>query len=67
MEWSAARLKFGVLAGASKEQSTSAENSTADHGLSGRSFGELCRIGFALTWPIALVGAGILIVLLLKH
>ncbi len=38
--------------------------------LSAHSFGELCRIGFALTWPVAAVGllvAGVLLALLLRR
>ena len=34
------------------------------------SFGELCRLGFALTWPLAgvvLLALGVLLALLLRH
>jgi hypothetical protein len=58
MEWNAARLKFGVLsapatAGAEAEAAGPA-SVPAIFGT--RSFGELCRVGFALTWPLAAVG-----------
>jgi hypothetical protein len=35
--------------------------------LAERSFLELCRFGFALTWPMAAIGLMILLVLLLKR
>jgi hypothetical protein len=57
MEWNAARLKFELLAGARPD--TEKASATADLGQPARllncSFGELCRLGFALTWPIAAV------------
>jgi hypothetical protein len=69
MEWNSARMKFASLSEAppdSKElpnQTTSAEPP-----LAGYSFGQLCRLGFALTWPLAAVAgflAAALIVFLL--
>ena len=57
MEWNAARLKFSILSGALKDETTA----TADAGestqglLAGRSFGQLCKLGLALTWPLAIV------------
>jgi hypothetical protein len=66
MEWNGARLKWPVLEG---------EPPTSHGGVLGRivpgaggalsggqSFRELCQIGFALTWPLALVALGALVV-----
>jgi len=70
MEWNSARLKFTILSGPAPEQPAAApaQTSPAAPILGTYSFGELCRFGFALTWPIALVillgMAGILAVLL---
>jgi chromosome segregation ATPase len=64
MEYNGARLKFPVLSGAAAQAAASAESGPAGGVapalISGRSFGELCRLGFALTWPVALVGVAIL-------
>jgi len=69
MEWNAARLKFAVLSG-----DTAAENAAppaATHPveaiLQQRSYAELCKLGLALTWPLALAALAIFAVLLLRH
>ena len=69
MEWNAARLKFPVLSGPRPEDvvAESAEGAPATSPLGAHSFGELCRIGFALTWPLFLVALGLLVVLLLRR
>ena len=71
MEWNAARLKFAVLSGSAPEPAESEAMATvAPSALGARSFGELCRVGLALTWPLALVGLGalaILVALLLRR
>ena len=70
MEWNGARLKWPVLDGALP----TAPGSTAPagpakiqgHFLGAQSFGELCRLGFALTWPVAvavLLGAALMVLL----
>jgi hypothetical protein len=56
MEWNGARLKFPILtgekvAGSAPGAPTAAEPLTTGN----RSFGELCKLGLALTWPLALV------------
>jgi chromosome segregation ATPase len=72
MEWNAARLKFPVLSGqaaAGTEEKTPA-NAAAPSLFATCSFGELCRLGFALTWPIALVlvlAAGAFLAILLRR
>jgi len=54
MEWNSARLKFSVLSGIVPESAdpSKAANTSPDI-LAGRSIGELCKIGLALTWPLA--------------
>ena len=72
MEWNSARLKFAVLAGASQEPNLQDAPAAAPVTslLGTHSFGELCRLGFALTWPVAAVAlAGIIVLslILLRH
>jgi hypothetical protein len=70
MEWNAARLKFTVLAGVAREGGSAAPNAAPVQSLFGTySFGELCRLGFALTWPVAavLIVLAALLALLLHH
>jgi hypothetical protein len=73
MEWNAARLKLPVLAGAAGANSTGDEAETAPGApalLANRSLGELCRLGLALTWPLAVVGlvaAGLLAAALFRR
>ncbi len=72
MEWNAARLKFPLLSGRSP---TGAEPGPAAEApapalLGAYSFGELCRFGFAMTWPlatVALVALALLLAVLLRH
>ena len=69
MEWNSARLKFPILNGetAPLEAEPSAPESFAQNLMRERSYAELCKMGLALTWPIALVGAAIVLVLLLHR
>ena len=60
MEWNSARLKLPVLAGETKTQSTPERSSpfataATVSSLANMSFGQLCKIGLALTWPLLLV------------
>lgn len=55
MEWNAARLKFPLLSGPVKAPDLAPAVSEPLPLLSSMHFGELCRVGFALTWPLALV------------
>ncbi|HWX21418.1 MAG TPA: hypothetical protein VN578_16070 [Candidatus Binatia bacterium] len=71
MEWNAARLKFPVLSGQLQPSGATAPGPGAPPPslFATYSFGELCRLGFALTWPVAvaLLGlAGLLVALLRK-
>ena len=71
MEWNSCRLKFPVLSGASLENEKQAETDpTAKSLLNPRNFGELCKLGLALTWPLALVALlalGVLVAVLLSR
>jgi len=62
MEWNSARLKFPVLSGQAPEGQTAEAQAPARESLpmSGeRSFWSLCRVGLALTWPVALALLGV--------
>jgi chromosome segregation ATPase len=72
MEWNAARLKFSVLSGQAPEGGVSPANAAAPRSslLATQSFGELCRLGLALTWPLAvvvLIALGVLLAVLRRH
>ncbi len=71
MEWNSARLKFPVLSSVQAEAATQVPAPAMPLPImSPQSFGELCRVGFALTWPLALVvllGVVGLLVVLLRH
>src|SRR6267143_674782 len=62
MEWNGARLKFPVLCGQvpASDEPTPAASGAAPSLFATYTFGELCRLGFALTWPLAVVALGIL-------
>jgi hypothetical protein len=56
MEWNAARLKWPLLSGAqTPEQEPSPAENTAPPSLDSLGFLQLCRLGLALTWPLAIV------------
>jgi predicted nuclease with TOPRIM domain len=65
MEWSSARLKLPALAGETKTggDAPSPAPQPAVSPFAGMSLGELCKIGFAMTWPLVLVALGALAVL----
>jgi hypothetical protein len=72
MEWNAARLKFPALSGPIQGDAVPAPAAAAAPAspLVTGSFGELCRLGFALTWPLAAVvvlGLLLLLAVLLRH
>ena len=70
MEWNGARLKFPVLSAPIKEAAAAAPAPAASP-LAGMSMPELCRLGLAITWPlaaVALLALGVLVaVLLTRH
>lgn len=69
MEWNSARLKFAVLNQETSQPETTAPapENFAPELLRERSYAELCKMGLALTWPVALVGTAIVLVLLLHR
>lgn len=71
LEWNSARLKLDVLNDAKPavESEASKPVETAPT-LGAHSFGELCKMGLALTWPLALVALlalAFLVILVLRH
>jgi hypothetical protein len=72
MEWNSARLKLPALAGesAQKKSETGSAPQPAASPFANLSFGELCKIGLAMTWPlliVALGALGVFIAILLRH
>jgi hypothetical protein len=71
MEWNAARLKLSVLEGEAKKGAEAEEApAPAVSPFASLSVGELCKIGFAMTWPlalVALVALGVFIAVLMRH
>ena len=66
MEWNAARLKFPALTGPTAvEVAQAPENAAAADFLAEKSYADLCKLGLALTWPLALAGLGIFVLLLI--
>ena len=75
MEWNSARLKWPVLDGKAGEPAREGQpggRTAAGLGLAleGRSFMELCHLGLALTWPVALAallaGTAVAVILLTR-
>lgn len=66
MEWNSARLKFTLLSGKveGNGEGPPAPGGLTPSALAGLGFGQLCRLGLALTWPIAVVGVAALAVFL---
>jgi hypothetical protein len=67
MEWNAAQLKFAFLTAAAQAGPQSTAPKLPAPFLGTAELGQLCKIGFALTWPLLVLGLGILLVLLLRH
>jgi hypothetical protein len=71
MEWNSARLKFAVLSTPPPDAAGSQPGAGASGSpFAAYSFAELCRVGLALTWPlaaVALLGLAVLTALLLRH
>ncbi|MGH7977429.1 MAG: hypothetical protein ACREC8_12310 [Limisphaerales bacterium] len=62
MEWNSARLKLPALAGESapKKSETETAPPPAVSPFANLSFGQLCKIGLAMTWPLLLIALGAL-------
>jgi len=71
MEWNAARLRFPILSGRMETSADGDERPARPASLfEGRSLLELCKIGLALTWPlaaVALAALGLMVFLVLRH
>jgi hypothetical protein len=72
MEWNSARLKLPALAGESTQKKSETESAPQPivSPFANLSFGELCKIGLAMTWPlliVALGALGIFVAILLRH
>ena len=68
LEWNAARLKFPVLSGPPTPEAAAlpgVDNSLPNM-LQQQSWSQLCKLGLALTWPLALGAIAIVLVLLLR-
>jgi len=68
MEWNAARLKFPLLSGAAPAEpaAPAGGESNLESFLRQQSYFELCKMGLALTWPLALTALAIFVVLLFR-
>ena len=72
MEWNSAQLKFPVFSGQPQNADLATEaGETRSLPLANLRFGQLCRLGLAFTWPlavVALLALGVLVaLLLLRH
>jgi hypothetical protein len=77
MEHNSALQKFTILNGESVTPDKNTRNQSGGpsgfhlggHGLEQQSLGQLCKLGLALTWPLALVAliVGMLLVLVVRH
>lgn len=64
MEWNSARLKFPVLTGQPSADKAPGLPAAESPAFAGQSFPQLCKLGLAITWPLALIllaGFGLLI------
>jgi hypothetical protein len=67
MEWNAARLKFTILTGSSASPARTPPAKADAALLATTDLLHLCKIGFALTWPLVLLGLAIFLILLFRH
>jgi predicted nuclease with TOPRIM domain len=72
MEWNSSRLKFPVLSGQLNDPAAAAPDSEkpAASPFATQSLLGLCKLGLALTWPlaaVALLALGLLLAVLLRH
>ncbi len=64
LEWNSARIKWPVLDG---KHPIPGEPPPPPPTMKDLGFGALCRIGFAFTWPLLVLGSGLLAVLVLVY
>ena len=71
LEWNGARLKYPVLSGeVATRTSPSGLSPETEPLLAPKGFGELCKLGLAFTWPLALVALlalGVMVAILLRR
>jgi hypothetical protein len=70
MEWNSARVKFPVLAGVHNlPAETSKKDAAPQSPFADQSLAQLCKLGLALTWPLAAVVLliGLLMLQFLRH
>ncbi len=67
MEWNAARLKFAFLTSTPAAGAELSTPKSAPMNLGNAELAQLCKIGFALTWPLLVLGLGIFLVLLFRR
>jgi hypothetical protein len=71
MEWNAARLRFPILNGQTLETSdATGQPGSLISSVEKMSLAQLCKIGLALTWPlavVALLALGLMVFLVLRH
>ncbi len=67
MDWNSARLKFAILSDVPPVPSASAAPKASVFPPAGADLLQLCKIGLALSWPLVVLGAAILVVLLLRR
>ncbi len=68
LEWNAARLKFPILSGivAADPAIQPGTDQSLPRMLQQQSWSQLCKLGLALTWPLALAAIALVLVLLLR-
>jgi hypothetical protein len=66
MDWNSARLKYGILSG-SASTATAREKGAPTPTLATMPFMDLCRIGLAMTWPVVLLAAAAVALLVFKR
>jgi hypothetical protein len=71
LEWNGARLKYPALSGeAATRTAPPGASPTGAPVLAPKNFGEMCKLGLAFTWPLALVALlalGVMVAILLRH
>jgi hypothetical protein len=69
MEWNSARLKFPVLSGGVETAAPAKNPFSPQSSFASLGFGQLFKIGLALTWPLALavLAIGVLMIVLWRH
>lgn len=66
MEWNTARMKFPILSGETTAPDGAPQTTVGglQDLITQKNYAEICKLGLALTWPIALVGLALIVVLL---